>query len=51
LISIGYRHRGGAEILFASMPAHDEIFAGNRPIGRIVVAVGAGVNGTHIANQ
>jgi len=34
---MGYRHRGGAEILFASTPAHDEIFA-NRAIGRIAVA-------------
>ena len=38
---MGYRHRGGAEILFASTPAHDEIFAGNRAIGRIAVAVAA----------
>ncbi len=33
--------------MFASAPAHDEIFAGNRAIGRIAVAVAAGANGTH----
>jgi urease gamma subunit len=33
---MGYRRRGGAEILFASTP-DDKIFA-NRAIGRIAVA-------------
>ena len=33
--------------MFASAPAHDEIFAGNRAISRIAVAVAGGANGTH----